>query len=241
MVVVEMGGTYRMCLARCSLLVKLRLQGGNSVQKNRWPFFFFEGLFVSLVTLSLSDPSLSSSSPSPISTSRCDATDCVDLCELPRLSSLLVEGVSLSSREGVNGEEGSGRCPASPAKLLRVGVFTKGSSARTSSTAFVSGKNLLFGRGVVGVVSSPPRPDGGSGTVKVVLTAWNEDMVVEMWQQGLDIVLLLVFYWVHSVRPRRRGAEGRRQQRLCSRQSPDAAGGRVRRSQCGRLEQAQAL
>jgi hypothetical protein len=98
-----------MCLARCSLLVKLKLQGGNSVQKNRCPFFFFEGLLVSLVTLSLSDPSLSSSSPSPISTSRCEAMDCVDRCEFPRLSSLLVEGVSLSSRVGVKGEEGSGR------------------------------------------------------------------------------------------------------------------------------------
>lgn len=65
----EQQWTYRMCLAKCSLLVKLRLQGGNSVQKNRCPFFFFEGLLVSLVTLSLSDPSLSSSSPSPIRTS----------------------------------------------------------------------------------------------------------------------------------------------------------------------------
>lgn len=42
---------------------------------------------------------------------------------------------------------------------------------------FVSGKNLLFGRGVVGVVSSPARPGGGSGTVSVVVfTAWKEDM-----------------------------------------------------------------
>jgi hypothetical protein len=167
-----------MCLARCSLLVKLRLQGGNSVQKKRWPFFFLEGLFVSLVTLSLSEPSLSSSSPSAMSTSCCEATDCVDLWELRRLSSLLFEGVSLSSREGVNGDEGSGRWLAMPPKLLRVGVFTDGSSAaRTSSTAFGSGKKRLLGRGVVGVVSSPPRPVGGSGTVKVVLTAWNVVML----------------------------------------------------------------
>jgi hypothetical protein len=166
-----------MCLARCSLRVKLRLQGGNSVQKNRWPFFFLEGLFVSLVTLSLSEPSLSSSSPSAISTSCCEATDCVDLWELPRLSSLLFEGVSLSSREGVKGDEGSGRWLAIPPKLLRVGVFTDGSSARMSSTAFDSGKKRLFGRGVVGVVSSPPRPVGGSGTVRVVLTAWKVVML----------------------------------------------------------------
>lgn len=104
----------------------------------------------------------------------------MDLCELPRLSSLLVEGVSLSSREGVKGEEGSGRWPARPAKLLRVGVLTDGSSARTSSTPLDSGKNLELGRGVVGVVSSPPRPDGGSGTVRVVLTAWNADMAGDL-------------------------------------------------------------
>lgn len=135
---------------------------------------------MSLVTLSLSDPSLSSSSPSPISTSRVDATDWVDLCEFPLLSSLFVEGVSLSSRVGVKGEEGSGRCPASPvAKLLRVGVFTEGSSERTSSPPLDSGKNLLFGRGVVGVVSSPARAGGGSGTVRVVLTAWKLDMLGE--------------------------------------------------------------
>lgn len=90
----------------------------------------------------------------------------------------------LSSREGVNGEVGSGRWPASPPKLLRVGVFADGSSARTSSgaEAFDSVKNLLFGRGVVGVVSSPARPGGGSGTISVVLTAWKVDMAwtVEM-------------------------------------------------------------
>lgn len=167
-----------MCLAKCSLLVKLRLQGGNSVQKNRCPFFFFEGLFVSLVTLSLSDPSLSSSSPSPICTSCWDAIDCVDRCESSLLMSLLFEGVSLSSREGVKGDDGSGRWPARPtAKLLRVGVFAEGSSVRTSSAAFGSVKKRLFGRGVVGVASSPGRPGNGSGTVSVVLTAWNVDMM----------------------------------------------------------------
>jgi hypothetical protein len=172
----EVDKTYRMCLARCSLRVKLRLHGGNSVQKKRCPFFFFDGLPVSLVTLSLSEPSLSSSSPSPISMSRCEAMDCVDLCEPPLLSSLLVEGVSLVSRAG-KGEEGSGRWPARPAaKLLRVGVFTDGSSAWISSPPLDSGKNRLFGRGVVGVVSSPARP-AGSGTVRVVLTAWKVDMV----------------------------------------------------------------
>lgn len=85
-------------------------------------------------------------------------------------------GVVLSSREGVNGDDGSGRWPARPPKLLRVGVFADGSSVRGSSEGFDSEKNLEFGRGVVGVVSSPGRPGGGSGTVSVVLTAWKADM-----------------------------------------------------------------
>jgi hypothetical protein len=79
--------------------------------------------------------------------------------------------VVLSSREGVNGDEGRGRWPASPAKLLRVGVLAEGSSVRESSEGFASLKKVLFGRGVVGVVSSPDRPGGGSGTVSVVFTA----------------------------------------------------------------------
>lgn len=156
----------RMCRAKCSLRVKLKLQGGKSVQKKRCPFFFLDGRFESLVTLSLSDPSLSSS-PSPICTS------CVAFCASSLLCSLLFEadGVSLNSRAGVKGDDGSGRWPASPANVLRVGVFAAGSSARTSSAGFGSAKNLLFGRGVVGVVSSPGRPCGGSGTGRVVLTA----------------------------------------------------------------------
>jgi hypothetical protein len=166
-----------MCLAKCSLLVKLKLQGGKSVQKKRCPFFFFEGLFVSLSTLSLSDPSLSSSSsPSPICTSWIELTDCVDLCDFPLLLVLLFEGVSLSSRVGTKGDEGSGRCPARPGKVLRVGVFAEGSSVRTSWAGLESVPNVLFGRGVVGVVSSPERPGGGSGTARVVLTAWKVDM-----------------------------------------------------------------
>lgn len=72
----------------------------------------------------------------------------------------------------MKGDDGKGRWPARPAaKLLRVGVFADASSARTSSAAFDSGKKRLFGRGVVGVASSPGRPGSGSGTVRVVLTA----------------------------------------------------------------------
>lgn len=58
-----------------------------------------------------------------------------------------------------------------------MGVLADGSSARISSLTLDSVKNLLLGRGVVGVVSSIWRPGGASGTVSVVLTAWKVDMV----------------------------------------------------------------
>lgn len=76
----------------------------------------------------------------------------------------------------MSGEVGRGRWPARPAKLLRVGVFAEGSSVRASSGGLVSLKKVLFGRGVVGVVSSPGRPGRGSGTGSVVLTALKTDM-----------------------------------------------------------------
>jgi hypothetical protein len=102
--------TNRICLAKCSLLVKLSWHGGNSVQKKRWPFFFFDGRCESLVTLSLSDPSSSapsSASPSPISTSS-EQPDTVDLFKLPRFkdnSSLLVRSVPCAD----GGSSGSAR------------------------------------------------------------------------------------------------------------------------------------
>lgn len=154
------------------------MHGGKSVQKNRCPFFFFDGRFASLEALSLSDSSLSSWSPSPMCTSCLAATDWVDGCDVCLLRSLLFDGVSLSSREGTNGELGSGRWAARPAaKLLRVGVLADASSTRASSAPLDAAKNLLLGRGVVGVVSSPARAGRASGTVSVVLTAWKVDMV----------------------------------------------------------------
>jgi hypothetical protein len=88
--------------------------------------------------------------------------------------------VLLVSLEGVKGDPGSGRWPASaPPKLLRVGVFAEESSVRESSAGRDSEKKVAFGRGVVGVVSSPDRDDGGSGTARVVLTAWNADIAAE--------------------------------------------------------------
>ena len=147
--------TNRMCLAKCSLRVKLSWHGGNSVQKKRWPFFFFDGRCESLVTLSLSDPSSSapsSASPSPISTSS-EQPDAVDLFELPRFndsSSLLVRSVPCD--EG--GSSGSGRWPRTPPKLCRVGVSGAESSIGLSISAGGCWEKRTLGVGVVGV-SSP--------------------------------------------------------------------------------------
>lgn len=168
-----------MCRARCSLLVKLKWHGGNSVQKKRWPFFFFEADFESPFTLSSSEPSRPSSSAPPISTS-CEPPDLEEICESSRTKGCLA-AVVVSSRAGVKGEVGRGRWPARPPKLLRVGVFAEGSSARASSAGLLSVKKLLFGRGVVGVVSSPGRPRGGSGTARAVLTAWKVAMSRVRW------------------------------------------------------------
>ena len=114
------------------------------MQKNRCPFFFFEGRVESLFTLSLSEMSRPSSS-SPISIS-CESTDWVDLCEFSLLNTPFWPGVLATSREGVKGVVGRGRCPEMPMKLLRVGVFAegssaRGSSARVSSTGLDSEKN----------------------------------------------------------------------------------------------------
>lgn len=135
-----------MCLAKCSLLVKLSWQGGKSVQKKRCPFFFLDGGCESLFTLSLSEPSSSpspsSSSASPISTS-CAEVGVVARCE----RSLFNVGRSWS-RWGVNGSSGSGRCPGTPAKLSRVGVHG-------FSGISCAGGSANVGLGVVGVCSSP--------------------------------------------------------------------------------------
>lgn len=123
--------TYRMCRARCSLRVKLSLQGGKSVHQNLWPFFFLDGR-PSASTLSASEP-ISSSSSSSISTS-CDSTDWVDLCESPRcaISGLtVVSGFEGCENELAKGEVGNGRWPVTPAKVALVGVL----GAETSAVA----------------------------------------------------------------------------------------------------------
>lgn len=153
--------TNRMCLAKCSLRVKLNWHGGNSVQKKRWPFFFFDGRCESLVTLSLSDPSSSapsSASPSPISTS---SDDTVDLFELPRFN----DASSFFVRSGPcadGGSSGSGRWPRTPPKLCRVGVSGAESSAGVSGPVRCWLEKRTFGVGVVGVLSPPCRERSGA-------------------------------------------------------------------------------
>lgn len=87
--------------ARCSLLVKLRLHGGYSVQKNRWDFFFFPDLDPSALTLSPSEPS---SSPSDSSMGS-RVGELVEGCEV-----LLPGTRSASDMAGGKASAGSGRC-----------------------------------------------------------------------------------------------------------------------------------
>lgn len=161
---------YRMCRARCSLRVKLSWHGGNSVQKNRCPFFFFPPRD-SVVVLSLSEPSSSapsSASPSPISTSEsppsCDLFDLLEPSRLKDVScSLRRSGVCID----VSGSFGNGRWPATPPKLWRVGVCGADPSACASFDGGIA--NSAFGFGVVGVFSSPDR--ALCGALSEVLTS----------------------------------------------------------------------
>lgn len=147
--------TNRMCLAKCSLRVKLNWQGGKSVQKKRWPFFFFDGRCESLVTLSLSEPSSSapsSASPSPISTSS-EVPEALDRFELPRFS----DASSLFARSGPcadGGSSGRGRWPRTPPKLCRVGVSGAESSAGWLISVGCWHEKRTLAVGVVGVFSS---------------------------------------------------------------------------------------
>ena len=165
--------TYLICLAKCSLLVKLSVQGGYSVQKNLWPFFFFVDLPGLPSTLSFSDPSWSPSESS-ISTS-CDPDDWTERCELPLRKFPVPEGVSGYRWAGVNGASGRGRCPESPTKEFRVGVFGDDSSTRIAPWELFM---IVVCRGVAGGVSSPARPTAWSSEAWFVLTARNPDMSV---------------------------------------------------------------
>lgn len=114
---------HLICRARCSLRVKLSWHGGKSVQKNRWPFFFFFGLCESLVTLSLSDSSSpSSSSAISMSPESLDACECVERCDSSRRRP--EDGVCASlSCDGEKGVSGSARWPGMPPKSCLVGVI----------------------------------------------------------------------------------------------------------------------
>src|SRR5438552_16145693 len=67
--------TNLICLAKCSLRVKLSLHGGKFSQKKRCPFFFFDALDPSVPAISPSDGSLSSESSMPTSSDPLDAND----------------------------------------------------------------------------------------------------------------------------------------------------------------------
>lgn len=148
--------TYRMCRAKCSLRVKLRLQGGKSVQKKRWPFFFFfEGRPVSSSALSGSDASSSSSDPS-----MSISPDGAGLAERDG-SSVTDAGVGgAGGKECVKGEIGSGLLLGMPVKLCLVGVDGGDCSCDAVDGALSGGA-----RGVVGVVTSPVWSRGGNRTL----------------------------------------------------------------------------
>lgn len=132
--------------ARCSLRVKLRLQGGKSVQKNLWPFFFFEERPGSPFSVSLSEPSWSSSDPS-MSMSSTAIEDWIDAWEEP-LYSMLRCGSCCAGNAKVDGGSGT-------LSLGRLVVI------RGSATLLVPTSTPRFwkvcevgGRGVVGVTTS---------------------------------------------------------------------------------------
>ena len=86
------------------------------MQKNRWPFFFLEGLFVSLVALSLSDPS-----PPSSMLALAESTELVDLCEPDRSKDPFM---ALAPRSAAD-EELERFCGSGIVlKLSRVGVLT---------------------------------------------------------------------------------------------------------------------
>jgi hypothetical protein len=125
--------------------VKLKLQGGYSVQKNRWDFFFFVDRVPSAATLSTSDPSSSPSVPS-ISTSS-ESREFVEYCELSRFAVFLNSEVFAADGASPALES---LCDSNAAKLDLVGVFA-------SSILEVEGPAELgsgLGSVVAGVVSS---------------------------------------------------------------------------------------
>jgi hypothetical protein len=105
-----------MCLAKCSLLVKLSLHGGNSVQKKRCVFFF---LFVTVpesLPLSPCDPEFSPSDPS-ISMSA-ESLDFLERWESFRFG-VFAAGSSVIWASSWNGDVGNGLCAAMPLAVVK--------------------------------------------------------------------------------------------------------------------------
>lgn len=180
--------THRMWRARCSLLVKLNLHGGNSVQKNFWPFFFFVGR-PSPSTLSLSDPPPPPSpSESAISTS-CESVEGAERCESSRwtvASRFSTFAGCVEANVFWNGDVGKGRCPLTPPKLALVGVVGADwvvSSAGRVASGFKDGG--AGARGVVGVdasmdlFSARPNPTEVEGNTAVMIAVWLERLATE--------------------------------------------------------------
>ena len=150
--------TYLMWRARCSLLVKLSLHGGNSVQKNLCPFFFLDGL-PSASTLSASETA-PSPSDSPISTSSDSSAACG--CDSSRFDTSCLSstedgggGCGGDTKVLLKGEVGRGRCELIPLNVGFVGVVGADwveSSGGREGTIF--GGRWTGARGVVGVVAS---------------------------------------------------------------------------------------
>lgn len=118
----ETTNSYLMCLARCSLRVKLSLHGGYPLQKKRWlPFFFLLDRVPSAFTLPSPSESPQSSSPavslSESSTSiSSESLDFFDTVEFARAWDFVL-GVdsSVSMAPSGNGDCGNGFCVAIPA------------------------------------------------------------------------------------------------------------------------------
>lgn len=162
--------SYLMCLARCSLLVKLSLHGGYPLQKKRWlPFFFLLDRVPSAFTLPSPSESPQSSSPavslSDSSTSiSSESFDFFDTEEVVRVCVFRGLASSVSMAPSGNGECGKGFCVAMPLllwlpmlKLARVGVVA-------SSIVGCEGAGMdwgaVLGRGVVDVITCTSLGDG---------------------------------------------------------------------------------
>lgn len=115
--------SYLMCLARCSLLVKLSVHGGKSVQKKRCVFFFLFGTFPESLPLSPGEPECSTSTSESSMSISAESLDFRDRWESFRFGVFALGNLAIWARSG-KGDFGSGLCAAMPpaGKLALVGV-----------------------------------------------------------------------------------------------------------------------